>query len=403
MHDDYFSLTRVRLRQYRSIAAADVELSGLVFLVGPNGAGKSNFLDALRLVSESLRTSLADALDARGGLAEVRRKSTGHPSRFGVELEFRGPGFEGAYGFQVAGARGGGFRVVREECGIRFGGTGKSAGKEPGTAAGFRVDDGQLTSATERGLPAADPRRLLLADAAKLKAFRPVYEGLAGIGVLNLDPQAMRRPAAPDAGRSLQRDGANIAGVLHRMGRSAAGREDKIRVESYLRQMVPGVRGAARRTQGGRETVEFTQDVPGAKNPWRFTAQSVSDGTLRALGVLVGLFSAPGDRYSTVAIEEPETALHPTASGPLLAALRDASLRRQVIATSHSADLLESEDIDPAELRAVRCTDGQTVIGALDDPGMYTLRAQLALPGQLLRTDQLLPRPVSAELEAESR
>ena len=70
MHDDYFSLTRVRLWQYRSIAAADVELGPLVFLVGPNGAGKSNFLDALRLVSESLRTSLADALEVRGGVAD---------------------------------------------------------------------------------------------------------------------------------------------------------------------------------------------------------------------------------------------------------------------------------------------------------------------------------------------
>ncbi|MDX6356568.1 MAG: hypothetical protein QOF98_3471, partial [Streptomyces sp.] len=223
MQDDYFSLTRVRLRQYRSIAAADVELGPLVFLVGPNGAGKSNFLDALRLVSESLRTSLADALEVRGGVAEVRRKSTGHPSRFAVELEFRGPGFTGGYGFQVAGARGGGFRVVREQCDVRL-----SAGG--GAEAGFLVEDGRLVSGTERGLPAPEPSRLLLADAARLKAFRPVYEALAGIGVVNLDPQAMRRPAAPDPGRLLRRDGGNVAGVLHRMGRSMRGREDRARV-----------------------------------------------------------------------------------------------------------------------------------------------------------------------------
>jgi hypothetical protein len=293
--------------------------------------------------------------------------------------------------------------VVREECSVRYdapGGVRGAAGS--GAEAGFRVDDGQLTAGTERGMPAADPRRLLLADAARMKAFRPVYEGLAGIGVLNLDPQAMRRPVVPDPGRALRRDGANVAGVLHRMGRTAHGREDRLRIESYLRQMVPGVHGVARKAQGGRESVEFAQDVPGAKNPWRFAAQSVSDGTLRALGVLVALFAAPGDAYSTVAIEEPETALHPTATGALLAALRDASRRRQVIATSHSADLLESEDIGPEELRAVRCTQGHTVIGGLDEQGMYTLRAQLALPGQLLRTDQLLPRP-TPELQPEVR
>jgi predicted ATPase len=37
-------LTRVKLKNYRSIAAADVELQRFTLLVGPNGAGKSNFV-----------------------------------------------------------------------------------------------------------------------------------------------------------------------------------------------------------------------------------------------------------------------------------------------------------------------------------------------------------------------
>ena len=40
-------LTRVKLRNYKSIARCDVELGPLAILVGPNAAGKSNFLDAL--------------------------------------------------------------------------------------------------------------------------------------------------------------------------------------------------------------------------------------------------------------------------------------------------------------------------------------------------------------------
>jgi AAA15 family ATPase/GTPase len=38
--------TRVKVKNYKSIAACDVALGPLTFLVGPNGAGKSNFLDA---------------------------------------------------------------------------------------------------------------------------------------------------------------------------------------------------------------------------------------------------------------------------------------------------------------------------------------------------------------------
>jgi predicted ATPase len=43
-------IRRVAIRNYKSIAACDVALEKLMFLVGPNGSGKSNFRDALRFV-----------------------------------------------------------------------------------------------------------------------------------------------------------------------------------------------------------------------------------------------------------------------------------------------------------------------------------------------------------------
>jgi predicted ATPase len=149
--------------------------------------------------------------------------------------------------------------------------------------------------------------------------------------------------------------------------------------------------GVSRFELGPWEALEFAQDVPGSKNPWHFQAQSVSDGTLRALGVLVALFAGTGSTLSTVGIEEPESALHPAAAGILLDALRDASERRQVIVTSHSPDLLDRHDVDLAELRAVRSVAGETIIGELDEAGALALREDLYTPGELLRTDQLIP------------
>ena len=61
-------ITRVVLKNYKSIARCDVRLRPLMFLVGPNGSGKSNFLDALRFVSDALNTSLDHALRDRGGI-----------------------------------------------------------------------------------------------------------------------------------------------------------------------------------------------------------------------------------------------------------------------------------------------------------------------------------------------
>jgi predicted ATPase len=67
-------ITRVKLRDYRSIARCDVELQPFTVLVGPNGAGKSNFLDCLRFLKESGITGIEKALRDRSGIQSVLRK-----------------------------------------------------------------------------------------------------------------------------------------------------------------------------------------------------------------------------------------------------------------------------------------------------------------------------------------
>ena len=95
-------LHRIVLRNYKSIGNCDVRLGALTYLVGANGSGKSNFLDALHLVRDALSGSLDNALNERGGLTEVRRRSSGHPTNFGIRLEFTLPdGVPGYYVFNV--------------------------------------------------------------------------------------------------------------------------------------------------------------------------------------------------------------------------------------------------------------------------------------------------------------
>ena len=66
-------VTRIALRNYKNIAACDVQLAPLSFLVGPNGCGKSNFLDALRFVGRGTALlARSRAPQPRGGIQEVR-------------------------------------------------------------------------------------------------------------------------------------------------------------------------------------------------------------------------------------------------------------------------------------------------------------------------------------------
>jgi predicted ATPase len=98
----------------------------------------------------------------------------------------------------------------------------------------------------------------------------------------------------------------------------------------------------------------------------------MSDGTVRALGILVALFQSgngAGPRVRLVGIEEPEIALHPAAAGLLLNGLREASQNKQVIVTSHSPDLLDDEGLDPKSILAVYAEGGSTHVAPLDQMG----------------------------------
>ncbi|MFY0575857.1 AAA family ATPase [Cystobacter fuscus] len=143
---------------------------------------------------------------------------------------------------------------------------------------------------------------------------------------------------------------------------------------------------------GHMETLEFRQQVEGSQEPWRFPAINMSDGTLRALGILAALLQArEEERVHLIGIEEPEVALHPAAAGILRDALRDGSRHAQVLVTSHSPELLDAPEVSADEIIPVMAEQGKTIIGALDQATRDTLRDRLYTAGELLKANQLAP------------
>ncbi len=376
-------LTRVVLRNYKSIALCDVRLGPLTYLVGPNGSGKSNFLDALHLVRDSLTGSLDNALSERGGLSEVRRRSSGHPNHFGIRLEFRLlDGKTGHYAFNVGALKGGGYEVQTEECMI--------LGKGKGPF--FQLERGKLKDCSESSFPVVTADRLGLLSASGLSAFRPIFDRLTAMGFYNLAPKLIRELQKPQDGRLLKSAGENIASVIRHLERTIP-QSLKV-IEEYLQSVVPQVQGVEHKSIGSMETLEFRQVMAGAIHPWRFSPLNMSDGTLRALGVLTALFQGNQDYSpSVIGIEEPETALHPAASGALREALQRASKHTQVIVTSHSPDLLDDTDISADSLLAVVAASGETRIAPIDEASRLVLKDHLFTPGELLRLNQLEPDP----------
>jgi predicted ATPase len=383
-------ITRVVLRNYRSIGQCDVRLGPLTYLVGPNGAGKSNFIDALHLVADSLTTSLDQALNLRGGLAEVRRRSAGHPTHFSIRLDFQINGSHGHYAFNVGALKNRGFEVQTEE--LSYGGEGKGPY--------YRIERGEVKASSEPTIPSLTNDRLALVAMSGLSSFRPIFDAITSMGFYNLNPKLMRDLQKPQEGKLLKPVGENIASVIGHLERV---NQVTVRtIEEYLRSVVPTVHGVSRLQIGPMETLQFRQDVPGVKDPWRFTAQNMSDGTLRALGVLTALFQSNKDfAPSLIGIEEPETALHPGASAALREALQLASNQTQILITSHSPDLLDDPSVEDTHLLAVVSEAGETKLGPIDPASREVMRSGLFSAGELLKLGQL--QPDKSSLETQSR
>jgi len=382
-------ITRVRLQNYKSIGRCDVKLGALTFLVGPNGAGKSNFIDSLRFVAEALRTTLEHALRDRGGIGEVRRRSAGHPNNFAVRLDFALEDTVGSYFFRIGAKPRGAWEVQEESCRVRptvFG----------GPPAHFRVESGNVKECSASTYPPSAPDRLYLLNASGLPEFRPLYDALSLMGFYNLNPDKIRELQSPDPGNILAGDGSNITSVYENLSRDHGAASQ--RVADYLSEVVPGVMGVDVKMLGPKQTLEFRQMVAGSKDPWRFLAANMSDGTLRAFGVLVALFqTANGNRaIRLVALEEPESALHPGAAGVLLDSLTEISQKTQVLVTSHSPDILDHPDIS-GDILAVQADSGSTELAPLDEAAHSALRDRLYTAGELLRAGQLKPDPAYLE------
>ncbi|WP_342650180.1 AAA family ATPase [Pseudomonas sp. REB1044] len=379
-------LTTLAIANYRSINELVMPLGPLNVITGANGSGKSNLYKALRLLAETGRGGVINALAAEGGLDSTFWAGPEHITRRMLSGEVA---VEGGPRQEVK-------RLKMGFAGDDFG-YAISLGLPPPTRSKFALDPQIKHEALWAG-PVCRPASLLVQRKAALvkardgRQWQVLHQHLSEfdslfdqVGSLHGSPEALHLRERirswrfydhfrtdPDAPARQSRLGTRTP-VLHHDGRDLAAALQTIdeigdlqALNAAVSDAFPGAQVKVDAEAGGLFSLRFYQ--PGLLRP--LSAAELSDGTLRYL-LLVAALLTPRPP-SMMVLNEPETSLHPDLLPALARLIVRASRDCQVWVVSHAPRLVAALEQDE------RCNSiqldkalGQTVLvgqGMLDRP-----------------------------------
>ncbi|MGV1005249.1 MAG: AAA family ATPase [Candidatus Nanopelagicales bacterium] len=347
-------ISRVRASNWRNFKSLDFPLEDRLFIVGPNASGKSNLLDLFRFLGDLSAPGggLAYSIEKRGGLAKVRSLFARNHQHGRLVLDFELIDNDQAtwqYTLKVKGEHGGRNRPVVDEESVKCN----------GNTLLQRPNDDDIR----------DPERLIqthLEQIAANQEFRVLADYFSKVRYFHLVPQLIRDPgwAASGPYESYGSDFISQINALPARTRIAWLQ----RIQTALRAAVPEF-----------ETLKLEVDsagrphlIAGYRNwriaPARQSEADFSDGTLRLIGLLWTLVSAPA-RGGVLLLEEPElslnTAIVRTLPTVLATAQRDRTM--QVVLSTHASELLDDEGVPPSQILVLRVTEDGTTATLLAD------------------------------------
>lgn len=330
------TVRELRVEGYRSIRSLRLTLSPVTVILGPNGSGKTNLYRALRLLSAAAEGTLARSLADEGGMPSVlwagpRKRSA--TARFTVMVDLEDMAYELACGlvpppnlpFELD-------PDVKEETVWLFDGKRKhvTAQRVAGTAFALGADGTrasfpfELWNGESMLAQLSEPHRFPLLGALRgtLARWRFYHQ-------FRTDPLApARHPQVGVRTPALAHDGSDLAAALMTVREIG----DRAALQSAIEHAFPGAR-LELWSDGGR--FGFRLAMPGLMRP--LESGELSDGTLRYLYLVAALLSPRTPPF--LALNEPETSLHPDLLPALAELIADAGTRGQILVTTHAEPL----------------------------------------------------------------
>lgn len=369
-------ISRIILKNWRNFRAVDVDLKDRVFLVGPNAAGKSNFLDSLRFLRDLAKPGggLQKAITDRGGVSKIRCLSARSNPKVEIAISLSNSSNQEP--------------TWRYEIGI----TQQTRGYRQPILSYERVWKGDLKIIDRPDKQdKEDELRLTQTFLEQVNAnaeFREVVKFLESFLYLHLIPQLVRHPEAfATPGLSEDPFGRTF---LERVAKTPekTRRNRLTKIEEALRSALPQLKNLTdTKDEMGVPHLEAVYEHwrPGAGKQ---REDQFSDGTLR----LIGLFWSLLESDSLLLLEEPELSLNAgiVKQLPSLIYRLQRSRKRQVILSTHSADLLSDRGIGGEEVLLMTPTSEGTKV----EPASSVKDISLLLEGGLSIADAALHRTI---------
>jgi predicted ATPase len=213
--------------------------------------------------------------------------------------------------------------------------------------------------------------------------FQQGLEGWLIYHSLRVDRESpIRQASVARFEKRIDADGQNLIPVLHTL--YSEDRSFKSTVDAALRAAFGGDYEELSFPPAADQRVQLRLRWRSLKSGQ--TAANLSDGTLRFL-LLVAILANPnpGD---LIAIDEPETGLHPSMF-PIIAELAaEASERTQVVFTTHSPQFLDAFGDEPPTTTVAEWVDGETRLSTIDGDELRRWLEDYSL-GALFRSGNL--------------
>ncbi len=360
--------TYIGLDNWRNFVHIGVDLQRRVFLVGPNASGKSNLLDVFRF--------LHDIVSVGGGLQAAAGSRRGGVSRLRALAARRYPDISLRVNV------GDDANTAEWEYELRFTQDNRS---RPQITHERVVKSGTEIFVRPNEQDARDPERLTqtyLEQVNVNQEYRALTAFLGSVQYRHVVPQLIREP---DRSVGIHNDpfgGDFLEQIARTTPRTREARLSKMRVA--LRIAVPQLKDLEiARTERGIPHLRGKYEHWRPRGAWQ-TEDQFSDGTLRLIGLLWAVLDGSGP----LLLEEPELSLHPEVVRfiPQMFARIQRRSGRQILVSTHSADLLKDEGIGldevlvlipEAEGTSVRSADTFREIKALLQGGVSLAEAIL--------------------------